>query len=391
MIYLLHGSDALGIHREIAAIKQRLQVPVGELDANTVVLDGARITPQEFMQHATTLPFMAPAKLIIVEGLVGALSPRRRTGSAAEAGADDTPNHTSPEASSSVAPADEHATQDPGVDVVPAGQANRKASDPLERWRPVVAQLKAAGSLPETTTIVFAEGSDVSRGAAFKLIAEMAKPRAFDPPREKELPAWVRAELETRNLDMTPRAVAALCEAVGNDLWAIYNELDKLETFAPGSTIDEAVVAEIVPQAREAKLWDLTDAVAGGDERKAIRALAKMLDEGEPAPLLASMIARQFRQLCLVKELRDARAPVREIAAVASVPEWKASAISDLAGRYTWTDLRRAYGLLVDADLAVKRGQQDADSSLQLLVHELCALAPKASQQRPSAARPRGR
>jgi DNA polymerase III delta subunit len=60
--------------------------------------------------------------------------------------------------------------------------------------------------------------------------------------------------------------------------------------------------------------------------------------------------------------------------------------VGALAGRYTWPRLHEAYRLILDADLSVKRGLQDDESALQLLVHELCALAPSGST-RPSYAR----
>jgi hypothetical protein len=39
----------------------------------------------------------------------------------------------------------------------------------------------------------------------------------------------------------------------------------------------------------------------------------------------------------------------------------------------------------VDADLSVKRGLQDDESALQLLLHELCDIAPKSSPRRATA------
>ena len=58
----------------------------------------------------------------------------------------------------------------------------------------------------------------------------------------------------------------------------------------------------------------------------------------------------------------------------AGVPAWKVKQFASAASRYSWQDLRRAYALLVEADLSVKRGLQDDESALQLLLHELCGL-----------------
>ena len=175
---------------------------------------------------------------------------------------------------------------------------------------------------------------------------------------------------------------------VGPDLWALYNELDKLEIYAQGEPVDESTVSMVVAQARETKLWDMTDAVLAGNERKAVEVLGKLLLEGEPAPLLSSMVARQYRQIAIVKELRDKRATEGEISRAAGVPQWKVKQFATAASRYSWQDLRRAYGLLVEADLSVKRGLQDDESALQLLLHELCGLgAQSGGAQRRAVAR----
>lgn len=337
MLYLLHGDPFL-VRRALDAIRDRLRTPDGLLDQNTVMLDGEKLTPLEFVQHATTPPFLAPSRLVVVDGLVRHLSG------------------------------------------VKASRGKKKdAEDPLEQWRAAVGQLAEPGALPETNTVVLLEPALDGKPAAFSIFAEIAQVNHYPPVKDKELGAWVRDEAAGRGLKLAPGAVRTLVEAIGPDLWALHNELQKLEILAPDALVGEDLVRDSVVQAREAKVWDLTDAVAAGDERKALRALARLLTDGEPPPLLSSMIARQYRQLAVTKELAAARSPDGEIARAAGIPEWKVRDVAALASRYSWAALRRAYALLVDADLSVKRGLQDDESSLQLLVHELCGLAPRAA------------
>ena len=231
---------------------------------------------------------------------------------------------------------------------------------------------------PSLASLEQATGGD-NRRPFIDIFAEIAQVNHHPAVKDKELGVWVRDEANARGMKLAPGAVRALVEAIGPDLWALHNELVKLETLAPDAQIGEDVVRESVAQAREAKVWDLTDAVVAGDERKAMRTLSRLLIDGEPPPLLSSMIARQYRQLAVTKELSAARAPDGEVARAAGIPEWKVREVSSLASRYSWATLRRAYALLVEADLSVKRGLQDDESSLQLLVHELCSLAPRAA------------
>lgn len=337
MLYLLHGDPFL-VRRALDAIRDRLRTPDGLLEQNTVVLDGEKLTPLEFVQHATTPPFLAPARLVIVEGLVQHLSALK----------------------------------------APRGK-KKVDGDPLDQWREAARQVEEPAALPETNTVVLVEAQLDSKPPAFSLFAEVAQVNHYPPVKDRELADWVRAEANARGLKLAPGAVRALVEAVGPDLWALHNELNKLEIIATDAQVGEELVRESVVQAREAKVWDLTDAVVVGEERKAMRTLARLLTDGEPPPLLSSMIARQYRQLAVTKELAAARAPEGEIARAAGIPDWKVKDIAPLARSYSWAALRRAYALLVEADLSVKRGLQDDESSLQLLVHQLCGLAPRAA------------
>ena len=339
MIYLLYGQDSFQVHRALEAIRARLTTPDGMLASNTVTLDGAKLEPLELMQHATVVPFLAPARLVIVEGLLAAIGTGR------------------------------------------SGR-KKKGEDPLDAWADLADQLGAPGALPETTTLVFVEGELAAKNPAFTLFAPIAQTKDHPRVKDKELSTWVRAELKHMDLTLNERAVRALVDAVGPDLWAMHNELRKIETYANGEEVDEALVAEIVGQAREAKLWDLTDAIVEGDERRSIDTLASRLTAGDAPPMLVTMIARQYRQLVVTKDLTAQRASKGEIARSAGVPEWKVDSVSSVASRYEWPALRRAYQLLVEADLSVKRGLQDDESALQLLIHKLIELAPRTNTAR---------
>ena len=85
--------------------------------------------------------------------------------------------------------------------------------------------------------------------------------------------------------------------------------------------------------------------------------------------------------------MRDRRAPQDEVAKASGVPAFKVAEVSALASRYSWPMVRAAYDRLIAADLSVKRGLQDDASALQLLVHELCAAAPKGAGPRAAYAR----
>jgi DNA polymerase-3 subunit delta len=347
VIHLLYGKDNYRVHQDLIAIRDELAPDDDarrDLASNTTVLDGAKLTPQEMLAHATSVPFLAPHRLVIVEGLLaslGTLKGGRRGAKGKKKSADD--------------------------------------EDPLAPWRDVAEQLGDSATMPTTTVLVFVEGDIAKTNAAFTIFAPIARSLDHAPLKPDELRRWIVDEAKDLKLKIDGRAAAALAELTGPDLWLVRNELLKLAAYGAGDPVDETAVRQLVASAQDAKFWDMTDAVVAGNERKAVASLERLLIEGDAPPLLSSMLVRQYRQLVLVKDMRERRATKDDILRASGVPSFKFDATTALAARYSWDDLRRAYSLMLDADLNVKRGLQDDESSLQLLVHELCAMAPRAA------------
>jgi DNA polymerase-3 subunit delta len=345
VIYLVHGEDNYRVRAALRELRDKLGAGDDMFEGNTTVLDGREIAPQELLAHATALPFLASSRLVIVEGLLKALGEMKG-----------------------------------------ARRKKVKDDDPLAPWRDALATLADKSAVPETTTLVFVEGKLEKGNIAFSMVAPIAKTTEFPVLPKDELGPWIDAEAKRRNVKLAPRAVAALAQLIGPNLWMLSNELDKLAAYAAGEVIEQETVLELVSAARESRIWDLTDAVVAGDERKALAALSRLLGEGRAAPYLAFMLVREFRQLVIVKDLRERRVRQDDVARQSGVPSFRLNAVGANASRYSWADLREAYARLLDADLSVKRGLQDDESSLQLLVHDLCVLGRRRSG-RPALAR----
>lgn len=337
MIHLFHGKDDYQVRAALRAIRDDLKKSDDMLDSNTTVLDGRTTTPLELLAHATAVPFLATSRLVIVEGLLGSLG------------------------------------------AIKGGRRKKKGDgdDPLDPWRDAAAQLADKATMPETTTLVFVEGDILKTNAAFTIFAPIARTKEFSALDKNELAKWVREAAKTEKVKFTEGGERALITALAPDLWALKHAIAKLAAYADGAAIDEEMVRELVTATDDTKFWSITDAVIAGNERKALTSLQRMLTDGSAPAMLSAMLVRQYRQLAIVKDLRDRRASQDEMARAAGVPAFKLAEVSALASRYSWAQVRAAYGRLLAADLSVKRGLQDDESALQLLVHELCAMAPK--------------
>ncbi|MCH8830666.1 MAG: hypothetical protein IID45_13905, partial [Planctomycetes bacterium] len=85
-----------------------------------------------------------------------------------------------------------------------------------------------------------------------------------------ELAGWIRERAELYGARLEGRAIAAMADLVGADLWAIDSELRKLATYAGDDAISEANVRSMVSQVREANAFALADAIVEGRGDQAI-------------------------------------------------------------------------------------------------------------------------
>ncbi len=333
MIHILYGKDGFTAREALAEVAQQLDSD-GLLADNTVHVEGPTAKPDDLLAICQTIPFLGSHRLVIVHDLLSRFegSRDRRRGKRRPAHEDGA----------------------------------------LGDWQRFVDALPA---LPDTTTLVFLDGELGARNPLLAALRPRAQVREFKPLPQGEVAAWTLRRAERYGLSLQARAVAALSGLVGNQLGTLDSELQKLAAYANGQQVSEAEVRELVSLARDPSVFAMADAVIEGRARDAVDLLHRLLAEGEPPQRLLAMIARQYRMLLLAKELLERRVRAPEISARLQVQGFVIQRLLQQAPLYTVDRLRRAYRMLLDADLSVKRGIQNDEAALELLIFELAALA----------------
>jgi DNA polymerase-3 subunit delta len=260
-----------------------------------------------------------------------------------------------------------------------AKKDGEKPQSPLGPWQPFA---DALPHLPETTALIFLDGELTDRNPFLEAVKPHATVRQFSAMKQGEVAAWIKERAQRHGVALDARAIAALAALVGNQLWTLDSEIQKLGTYAGGAPVTEQDVRALVSFAREPSMWAMLDATIEGRPRDALDLLQRLLADGEAPQRLLVMVARQYRLLIQTKELMAQRLRAPEIAGRLKVQGFAAQKLLQQAPAYTLERLRRAYRLILDADLSIKRGQFDEETALQLLLVELAAQA----QARPARA-----
>ena len=265
MLHVLYGADEFRANEALRDLKASLDSD-GMLLTNTSVLAARGLTPETLIQHAAAMPFLSPARLVIVEGLLTALGSRRGVVDAWQALIDFLPQM--PESTHVV------------MIEPPAGRDGGVGRSPL---------LRALRALPNVTVTDFPELRSYGRGGG-----------------ASEVATWLAERARERGVAIEPGAATALVELVGANLRMLATELEKLAAYAGDRRITADDVHLLSPQAREETVFALVDAVVEGRGPAALRVLRQILEESSQSPqYLQAMVARQVRHLVRATELLE--------------------------------------------------------------------------------------
>jgi DNA polymerase-3 subunit delta len=160
--------------------------------------------------------------------------------------------------------------------------------------------------MPPTTVLVFTDGTLNNANPLLQLLRPLALVQALPPPTGEALARWIKASAQEKGARITPTAVKYIADLVGNDLWTLNQELEKLAAYASGRSIEEGDVTELVSQVREANIFAAVDAMIGGRPGVAFRLLHQLRQDGRESPSrIIGMVERQLRLLALARESMD--------------------------------------------------------------------------------------
>ncbi len=226
---------------------------------------------------------------------------------------------------------------------------------------------------PNPTTCLVLIGEKID--TRFKVFATMRKAgylHEFAALRDRELSGWLAREAKQRQIALDGDAATALAEMAGPDLGRLSQALEQLALYVgDAKRIRLADVEELVAETRQRGVFELTKAIGEGNVERALRLLANMQRNREPALRIQFMLVRQLRQIWRAKELAAAGVPRPEIASRVGIAPFFLDDVLVPARRMSHATLERSFGRLYRADRVLKSSRIDPDLILSKLVQQL--------------------
>jgi DNA polymerase III subunit delta len=319
--YIFHGTDELRIEEEVEKFRAQMG-DSSNAEMNISEFDGEATSVPEILNAATSYPFLADKRLVIVKGLIAWIT---RKG---------------------------------------AGETGKQAVERLVTTLP---------TLPEWSRLVMVERDKLlDTNKLIKLARETSTglEKAFVVP--KDTSSWItKRAADAYGAQIDPHAAHALATVTGDDLRRADNELIKLVSYVDGARpITEEDVDLLTPYVAEANLFEMVDALAEGRGKVALALLYRLLQEKDEDPFrVYGMIVRQFRLLLIAKEhltFGGRRDGLKE--ALGTNSDFVADKTSRQSRAFSLEQLEDIYRTLMDYDLKMKTGRIEPLLALDLLI-----------------------
>ena len=193
-----------------------------------------------------------------------------------------------------------------------------------------------------------------------------------------ELISWIKKEVNNRDGKINNQAAQILASLIGNDLWQVNNEINKLLNYKlalqPKLTKAGTVAVEVedvnnlVKGNLDENIFALTDAIGNKNKALAIKLLEEQITIGLTDGYLLNMIVRQFRILLQIRQALDSGLTSRKIINLLKLHPFVVQKGISQANQFSLTVLKNILNQLTGIDYSMKTGKIDILTMIDLLI-----------------------
>ncbi len=214
---------------------------------------------------------------------------------------------------------------------------------------------------PLDTTVLVLTYDDSKKFKTEKALAAAAAANGdvanFDELKHEELAMWVKNRLKEQGLNSTFDAVETLCEAVGADLNALAQEIEKLALYTADrteKTVSKEDVLAGIGFSKEENPFALSNAVQYMNKNKAFALADKLLDSGEEPVAVLGKISYPVLKMARIKRMSNAGMAPAEITRAAGLMFWESSLINNARNFPSETVFLKTLDRIIETDKAFK-------------------------------------
>ena len=224
---------------------------------------------------------------------------------------------------------------------------------------------KLLSEVPDSTVVVIDGRGIDKRSRLYKDLVKLPNSKAYPALKPADLNKSLIQEAKRLGSSISPGDAAHLIQRAGTSQWRLTNELVKLS--ADGEAITRHKIDQMVALKLEDSVFDLVAAITQGERAQALQLTDELSLQGVSPPAIIGALNWQYRVFALALDGADDT----DLAAVGVSP-YALSRARDVVRTMSYKAVAEGYGMLLAADMAMKRGELKPDQAMTWLIMELC-------------------
>ncbi len=213
----------------------------------------------------------------------------------------------------------------------------------------------------------------------FSFLSKQKFVQEFKSFNNLEYASWVKAEVEKKGGSINSRAIQTLIALVGNDLWQLDSEINKLVSFKKGknqemevvSQIDVSDVENMVKGKFDEDIFALTDAISARNKKIILKILEEQYEAGLSDTYILTMIIRQVKILLQIRDALDQGQGSKQIITNLRLHPFIVQKGINQVRNFSIELLKRMLDKLLEIDYDMKTGRGEAKLLLDLMLSKL--------------------
>lgn len=233
--------------------------------------------------------------------------------------------------------------------------------------------LKYLPQVPQTTCLVLLSNAVDHRLKFYQSLKKLAAEVEFSVLGPEEISDWIKGRVKAYGKKITPDGIAFLLEAVGNNLYELANELEKLSLYVKDRELINLEDAEtVVGYTKAENISQLAQAIVEKNLGLALKILKDLSLSKERETSINYKLGDYFLKMYQVKASQDQN--IYNLAHTLKIYSNYIVEYQNQAKNFGLDQLEKGLALLYQADSDLKSGKMPEKFLLELLVYELCRL-----------------
>lgn len=236
-----------------------------------------------------------------------------------------------------------------------------------------LSRLLAYVKKPSRSTCLVLESEDDEFISDNKEIAKYCEVRRFDGIKGSGMESWVNKYLSSAGKKITSDALEALGEQHSTDLRFLAYELDKLIAFTGSrDEVNLVDVEEVVTRSLSAQAFDLANAMDKRDIGMAMKVISDLMSGGRKQYEIVGLLCWHIKRIWRAKTFLEQGKDTRYITQTLKIHQRYQNEFLKQVNAMSKVLIQKRMEALLEADLDIKRSRFDPTLVLECAVMRLC-------------------